>query len=573
MLLRVAGTFLVVIALLLSGCGGGGGGGQATPTFSVGTGSLTFSAAGPSSATPAGQSVSATVTGTLSGTLYILVQVSGTAVANVSQFAVSGSSGSAIVSVNNPAQVGTGTYSSVITVRACVNDPSCATGQLQGSPQTVNVSYTVGGPVIADVVLPHVVVAGATGQVLIRGSGLSGTTAVSFGATAAESFTVVSDSLIRATYPATLTAGTLPVNLAGSAKAFASTVAVVGPQIYPATTLTYPQMPGRVIAALFDAERQVLYIATSLASSGNPSNATNQLWRYTYSGGSWSQATVLGIPYLHDMALPGNGSKLQVLTDTAVLEFDAANPTTATRTSTAPFASADGPAAPYLSRFAFANDGTALVGTGEWDSQAATDGYLYDVTSGSFTDLGHAYQFMYSEDGSGTPVVASADESVVLAAPSFPGSSGSVAYNPITGLYGPVFGFVTQATDQPPATDNSGSHVVFTESNQSPVADANNGYSVAGYLAGPTAGANVQVVLVNPQGTRAYVLQSDATLHSIDLTATPAGAPLTYPELGSAVAQAIPSTASTILRTATTADGNTLFIAGDAGVAVIPAPQ
>jgi hypothetical protein len=402
---------------------------------------------------------------------------------------------------------------------------------------------------------------------------LSGTTAVAFGATAAQSFSVVSDSLIRATYPATLTVGTLPVNLTGSAKAFASTVAVVGPQAYPATSLPYPQIPARIIAAVFDAERQVLYIAASFARSVNPSNSANQLWRYSYSGGTWSQASVLGIPYLHDVALPGDGSRLQVLTDTAVLEFDAANPITATRTATAPFAAADGPGAPYLSRFAFANDGTALVGTGEWASQAPTDAYLYDVTTGSFTDLGHAYQFMYSEDGSGTPLVASADGSLELGAPSFPGSSGSVAYNPITGLYGPVVGFITQATDQPPATDNTGTHVVFTESNQSPVVNANSAFGVTGYLAGPSASANVQVVLVNPQGTRAYVLQSDATLHSIDLTATPAEAPLTYPELGTGVAQSIPSTTSPILRTAVTADGKTLFIAGDAGVAVIPAPQ
>ena len=194
------------------------------------------------------------------------------------------------------------------------------------------------------------------------------------------------------------------------------------------------------------------------------------------------------------------------------------------------------------------------------------------MTAGSFTDLGPQYQFLYSELGSGTPVVASADGSVVLAAPSFPGSSGTVAYDPVKGLYGPIGEFILQADDQPPATDNSGRHVVFTENNQSVVLDATAGYGAPGYLAAPSAGATAQVVLVNPQGTRAYVLQSDATLHSIDLTATPAGAPLAYPEVGTGVAQPIPSTVSPILRTAVTADGKTLFIAGDAGVAVIPAP-
>jgi len=560
---------------LLSACGGGGagGGGPVTPVFSVSANQLTFTATGPGAATPPGQSVSAKVTGTLAGTLYVLVNVTGTAVTNVSQFAISGSTGTATVSVNSPAILGTGTYSSVITVRACANDQSCATGELQGSPQVITVSYTVAGRAIADIVLPHVVVAGLTDQVLIRGSGLTGTTAVAFGATPAQSFSVVGDSLIKATYPATLSPGALAVHLTGSTKPFSGSVAVVGAEAYPATTLSYPQTPARVIATVFDAERQVLYVAASFASNQVVSNSNNQLWRYTYSGGGWSQPTVIGIPYLHDVALPGDGSKLQVLTDTAVLEYDAANPTTPTHTATASFASAEVPGATYLSRFAFGNDGTALVGTGWWGSQAATDAYLYDGVTGTYTDLGGAYQFMYSVDGSGTPLVASADGSVVLAAPAFAGSSGSVVYDPITGLYRPLGDYIVQATDQPPAVDNSGNHVIFTQYNQSPVLNANSSYNAFGYLPGTTAGSTTQVVLVNPQGTRAYVLQSDATLHSIDLTAAPAGSQLSYPEIGAGVAQAIPSTTSPTLRTAVSADGKTLFIAGDAGVAVIPAPQ
>ena len=126
---------------------------------------------------------------------------------------------------------------------------------------------------------------------------------------------MVSDSLITATYPATLSAATLAVHLTGSTggiRRYGRRRRTAGlPGGDPARI---QQTPARVIAAVFDPERQVLYVAASLATNNNPSNAANQIWRYSYAGGVWSQATVIAIPYLHDVALPGDGSKLQVLT-------------------------------------------------------------------------------------------------------------------------------------------------------------------------------------------------------------------------------------------------------------------
>ncbi len=45
----------------------------------------------------------------------------------------------------NASTLGPGTYSSTITVWACTSGPSCATGNLAGSPSTVAVTYTIDG--------------------------------------------------------------------------------------------------------------------------------------------------------------------------------------------------------------------------------------------------------------------------------------------------------------------------------------------------------------------------------------------------------------------------------------------
>jgi hypothetical protein len=133
--------------LMLVGCGGGGGGSPSTPNpaaLTLSTNQLTFTAASTTASVPS-QVVSGTVTGQASGTLYVLVQSAGSAIQSVSQPVISGSNAQSWVTPVSPATLGPGTFVSQITVKACLNDPTCATGQISGSPATVNVTYQIDG--------------------------------------------------------------------------------------------------------------------------------------------------------------------------------------------------------------------------------------------------------------------------------------------------------------------------------------------------------------------------------------------------------------------------------------------
>lgn len=79
------GFLLACAVTVLSSCGGGGGGGGSPPpppmSFALSTSAVTFKAAGPYAASPATQSVTGTVTGVTSGTVYFKI-VANNAIAN-----------------------------------------------------------------------------------------------------------------------------------------------------------------------------------------------------------------------------------------------------------------------------------------------------------------------------------------------------------------------------------------------------------------------------------------------------------------------------------------------------------
>lgn len=137
--------------LILTACNGGGGGGGSSSNsnssngLSLSTNAIVFNASDVNTSPPS-QIITATVTGVTSGTLYIKVVSTGPAVSSVTNITITGATtGQATI---NPAPaniLGPGTFSSIVTVYACTTDPNCSSNQLSGSPQVINVSYTITG--------------------------------------------------------------------------------------------------------------------------------------------------------------------------------------------------------------------------------------------------------------------------------------------------------------------------------------------------------------------------------------------------------------------------------------------
>jgi hypothetical protein len=144
-LFRFASIASCLILVACSGGGGGGSGGSSSGTLILSTNVLTFSASN-TNTTPPSQIITATVTGVTSGTLYIKIVSVGPAVASITNIVVTGTTtGQGTINPATAATLGPGLHTSTITVYACTTDPDCSSGQLTGSPQTVNVNYTVVG--------------------------------------------------------------------------------------------------------------------------------------------------------------------------------------------------------------------------------------------------------------------------------------------------------------------------------------------------------------------------------------------------------------------------------------------
>lgn len=138
----------------LAACGGGGGG-DSPGSITLSTHQLSFAAADFDS-TPMAQNIVATVQG-VSGTLYVRIEVSGDAV-SVGEVVVTGSTtGQATVTPQNARLLGPGLHTATLLVYACTTDISCSSGQLSGSPQRVDVQYTVAGIVAGDSELTYTV--------------------------------------------------------------------------------------------------------------------------------------------------------------------------------------------------------------------------------------------------------------------------------------------------------------------------------------------------------------------------------------------------------------------------------
>jgi hypothetical protein len=507
---KLLAPLVVICAVALtSSCGGGGGGGGSSPppgTISYSASSISFKVAAPFAVAPATQTITGTVTGVTSGTLYLKIVANNAITGNtnglftVTNLTITGFSGQADVIPALPASFGAGSFNGSITITACLNDSSCQTGQLAGSPKTIAVNYDIATGVDGNTVTPHVVPANAEGNVILRGSGFTGVTAVNFGAVAATSMTLVNDSEIDAVYPA-LPSGTYPLTLSGD-PSYSASLTVVPSPAFTATAIPFPVSvtPNfQEIARLeYDAPRMALFI---LIPGGVSTDTT--LLRYAFDGSAWGSPTQSSIAGLVQVHLSPDGSRLLALVappdggHTTMLELD---PVTLAQTNSTTVADYYKQFDPPCG-FALANDGNAIVGTTE------DFGFAFGTFSRVFTPFA---------SGGGCDPIASGNGAIVTHPNfSFLASSESI----VAGGAETASGSTTDIAGDKFATAG----VVQTRTGQT---------------LGTVNGVFGQVM--NSTGTRLYGVSPDGvsfqpTLVTIDLTATPTGTTPLYPPIGTPI--------------------------------------
>jgi hypothetical protein len=264
-------------------------------------------------------------------------------------------------------------------VIACVDDSSCKTGRLPGSPQMITVTYTVQSAVQGDVLGPNVVTAGQSGTVVLHGRGFTHATGVQFGGTPATSVSVTSDSEILAGYPA-LPAGSYAVSIDSGAVAFSAMLQAVAAPGYAAAKLPFPTAPQEIGGMVYDALRQAIYVAARYSDS-----STNQLVRFQFSNGAWQSPASVPMATIRDVALAPDGNTLLVATDTGITAFD---PGTLAASATYSLPNAQvGSGTLHIEKLAPANDGYVFVTTGGVNPSSA---YLFSTTQHAFYEINHA---------------------------------------------------------------------------------------------------------------------------------------------------------------------------------------
>ena len=503
----------------------------------------------------------ATVTGVTSGTLYITVVENNPDVVTVQNITVtSTTSGQATVAPGSPAFLMAGNHQGTFVVRACLNDPTCSTGQLNGSPQTFTVQYDIGSNIDADTVTPRVVPANAAGSITLRGHGFAIGQTVSIGSATLTSGSInyYSESDLGVNYPA-LPAGTYPITVSSGSVNYHSTLSVVDPAGFTATMLSYPAVtPTQIVSLEYDEDRKALLVLMNTATDP-------VLLRYAFDGTNWSTPTQVSIPGLQQVHLSPDGTKILGLIciipsqQAGMIELD---PTSLSQTDSIPLPTSVATILPTGlpgAWFALANDGNAVVVMyAAVPSGPVVPTVLSELIYGTAS---HVYSVIpVGNNPSPIAPVSSGNGNLVEFGFEYNASGGSLDGNvaPYLMLGGPGASFDLAGDKIFQPSEPSLGSLIFTP------------------MSGPIVGRlpDTLVGVINRAGTRLYTIENaDRTphLHVFD-TSIAAGPNSQYTELPPALSLAgDPGVTSQLTPLAAiSADGTTVFIAGANGVAVQP---
>jgi len=574
-----------LVACFLAACHGGGDGStgsapNSAQQFIVSPSNLGFSAATALSLPPPTRTVLATVSGPTTGTLFARVVVSNPPVVTVDSVQILGPTQARItIRPVSPAALGVGRHAGVITVIACHTDTNCAGAQIGGSPATINVAYQVG--VVTpppESLAPSVGAAGVAGDVVLRGTGFASVTSVSFGATPAVDFTAMSDSEIRATYPA-LAAGTLAISLnAGTGPVpFNQSLTLVPAGTLAAATLAYATPPQNMRGLAFDPVTQTLFVGAGLSTP-----TANQVLSYTFAAGTWQLPQSATVQNLRNLALSLDRTRLLALTDTSVVDL---SPTTLIQQATTlrtTNASTAGDS--FLKGIVATNDGQAFIVSSSLTSPGQS--WLYDVAARTFTSPFNTFTFPEiggPDNGTRAVLVQSGVSTAVQQYNAFTGPFSLTSLVSPTSLVLAHFHPVTGRAENInlPAFDRNGDRMLvagFNGGTFHAVYDAN--FGELGRIPSGDLTATTAAYAISPDGARAFILQIGAGIcraRAFDLTAPP-GPGVQYPEvtvIGFPI-NLLPNCPSSgfdqASRILVNPPGDTLFIAGNLSIRVVRLP-
>ena len=405
-------------------------------------------------------------------------------------------------------------------------------------------------PVNASVnfVAPYVVPDGAAGEVIIRGRGFSALNAeslsVQFNSILAISRTIVSDTELRAAYPA-LASGTYSISVSSSGPAMPSRaglkLVVVEAPKFKLTTIQRPTSAGRPTNLIYDAERQALFFIDA---------ANRRILRYALSGnGSTSMDTEV---WVGRIALSPDGTEL-IKTGSLVngryvlLRLD---PVTLSVRSSVP---ADVAGTGAFDTIAFANDGGG-IGNGRWPGFPSL--YRYDLLTQAFTAVSWQPDFMTarhvfaSADGRTLVLAYMQSDAIDTRVYTYDASRGTLTAQPVT----------TSTLNTVSVSRNASRIILVNDSSPTPTTVYDAQFNALGTLPN---GASTFVL--SPDGNLAYAYYPiNGTVRKFELTASGVSEVGT----GSAVAPAN----TDMSEMAISPDGGSLFLVGTTSVVIAPAP-
>ncbi len=442
-----------------------------------------------------------------------------------------------------------------------LNPPSMSAGV-----HRANITFTASGasisvPVVfmahspgVNFVSPYVATTNVSGDVILRGYGFSGISnpQVMFGTTAATAITVVSDTEIRASYPA-LVQGNYQVTVKNALQSLPTRakLVVVDPLAYPFAAIS---RSGGITKVIYDAERQALYLFKTDTDVN-----TNRIERYRFNGTGWaSDSLPLGIGGLFGgMALSPDGTEIIIAAFSTISHADVNTLAITASVSVSPVLG-PGP----LGELAIANDGGAI---GAFLLGQNAKYYRYDVLLRGLVPLSAP------ADIGTRNIYSSGDGSRLILAKPFPEPTSDSVYHYDSAGGTLAAAAVTVLSAQHVGISRTGSKVIFQKdylaisgSTADRVYDDH--FNLSGTL--PSNGDMViNCISVSPDGTRAYSYNgSSGVIRVFDLTNSDG--------LGGFVeltGTTVPASTSAAQMTIST-DGRTLFIANSEQLLVVPVP-